>query len=179
MSDWVPVAADFERVATHESGHAVVALSLGVAIEYIERLSEDGMPEVLTARDFHAGAAVKHVIETFVKLNPRQQFLIAFGGMAAETLVFGKYDPDAAAADFDALKPNVLTAAQSAGLVELAQIPLKNNLEFFHKLRAKVTKRLSASTDTILLQGAAINANFKKSGSRTDLLDELFRLLPE
>jgi len=179
MGDWVPVAADFERAATHESGHAVVALSLGVAIERVERLSADDLPEVLTSRDFHAGAAVKHVMGAFVKLNPRQQFLILFGGMAAETLVFGKYDPDAAAADFDALKPNVLTEAQSAGLVELAQIPLKNNFEFFHKLRAKVTKRLATSSDTTLLQGAAINAKFKKSGSRTDLLDELFRLLPE
>ena len=179
MSEWVPVAADFERVATHEAGHAVVALSLGVAIEYIERLSAAGVPEVLTARDFHAGAAVKHVMGPFLRLNPRQQFLIAFGGMAAEALVFGKYNHNAAAADFEALKPNVVTEAESAKLVELAQIPLKNNLGFFHKLRAKITKRLAASSGTILLQGAAINAGFKKSGIRTDLLDELFRILPE
>ena len=37
--EWIPVAQDFERVATHEAGHAVTGLALGVALEFIELLT--------------------------------------------------------------------------------------------------------------------------------------------
>ena len=112
------------------------------------------------------------------KLEPRRQFLIAIGGIAAEELIFQKHDELAAAGDFDCLKPNILTDPEISGLIAIAQKLLTANLSFFHRLRGSIRKRLETSSDQILLQGAGINANFKKKGNRLDVSAELDALLP-
>jgi len=176
IPEWIPVESDYKRVATHEAGHAVIGLSLGAKIDYIERLATDGIPEVLQANDFHAAVAVNFT-NSVHKLEPRLQFLIAMGGMAAETLIFGKYDKFAAASDLESLKPNILSESDIAGLVEIGQRVLNENFKYFNHLRESLTRRLS-SVDRILTIGASLNANFKKTGTKVSVVAELDRLLP-
>jgi ATP-dependent Zn protease len=175
QTEWIPVESDYERVATHEAGHAVVGLSLGTKVDYIERLATGNVPEVLQAEDFHAGLAVNFTT-TVRKLEPRLQFLIAFGGMAAETLIFGKYHKGGAASDLENLKPNILSEVEIAGLIEIAQKILNQNLKFFHHLRKHLTKRLR-SQDLILAKGAGLNARFKKDGTKVDVSVDVESLL--
>jgi hypothetical protein len=175
--EWIPVAGDFERVATHEAGHTVAGLALGVAVAFIEFLTPENVPQALRDRDFHGGLAVQFS-PVVRKLEPRRQFLIALGGIAAEQLVFQKHDELAASADFDCLKPNVLAEPEVTGLIVIAQRLLTANLNFFHRLRESLRKRLESSSDRILLQGAGINVNFRKTGNRPDVSADLDALLP-
>jgi hypothetical protein len=175
-SEWVPVESDYDRVAAHEAGHAVVGLSLGTKIEYIERLAEEEVPKVLQAEDFHGGLAVEFTASVRT-LEPRLQFLIAVGGMAAETLVFGKYDKGGAAFDVESLKPNVLSESEITGLIEIDHKILNLNLKYFNHLRESLAKRLK-SPEKVLAVGASMNARFNKTGTKADVTADLDRLLP-
>jgi hypothetical protein len=177
QNEWIPVQADFERVASHEAGHAVVGLSMGVSVEYIEMLQDDGVPAPLKGQGFHAGVAVQFTT-TIKSLEPRMQYTIAVGGMAGERLVLGSYNSPAAAFDIDALKAVGRTDGEIEGLTEIAQKILSANFPFFHRLRSSLRQRLSSS-DRILLQGAALNVRFKKSGTKVDISADLERLLPD
>lgn len=172
----VPLAGEHERVAAHEAGHATVGLSLGTKVDCIERLGDDDIPDVLQAKSFEAGLAVKFT-STVSKLEPRLQFLIAMGGMAGETVVYGKYIADAAASDLDNLKPNILSETEIAGLVKIGLNILNGNEDFFRYLREHLTKRLDSS-DRILVVGASANARFNKVGKKIDVIADLDKLLP-
>jgi hypothetical protein len=175
--EWIPVASDFDRVAAHEAGHTVTGLSLGIAVEFIELLTPENVPQALRDRAFHGGLAVQFST-AILRLEPRRQFLVAVGGIAAEELIFQKHDELAAAADFECLKPNVLTQAEIAGLIAIAQKLLSSNLEFFNRLRLSIRQRLETSQDRILLQGAGINVNFTKRGVQLDVSADLDAQLP-
>ncbi len=176
-AEWIAVESDFERVATHEAGHTVVGLSLGAKIDYIERMAANEVPGALQAHDFHAALAVKFT-SGVQNLEPRLQYVIAVGGMAAENLIFGKYSEEGAAADFETLKPAGLDETQIAGLTVIAQKVLNENIHFFDRLRENLTERLRASQEGILAAGASVNARFKKTGKRVDVSTDIDRLLP-
>jgi hypothetical protein len=72
----------------------------------------------------------------------------------------------------------VLADPDITGLIVIAQKLLTANLNFFHRLRESIRKRLETSSDRILLQGAGINVNFKKKGIRPDVSADLDALLP-
>jgi hypothetical protein len=170
----IPVKADFERVGGHEAGHAVVGLSLGLKLDKIEYVT-NGLPGSLQA--FEVGVATKFT-SSFHKLEPRLQYLQVAGGMAGETLILGKYDPQGAADDIHNLQSVGLTETQIAGLVGVAQKILEENLAFFDRLRSSIASRLE-SPDAILLAGAAINVRFAKTGTKVDVWTDVLKLLPD
>lgn len=92
-----------ERGAVHEAGHVVVGLSLGVTVEKVSRVEGNDLPEVLREIGFESSTATDFC-KSIRKIEPRRQFLIAVGGMAAETLKFGFYDKKGCAHDIDAMK---------------------------------------------------------------------------
>jgi hypothetical protein len=172
----IPIKADFERVGAHEAGHAVVGLSVGAKLLCIEYLTS-GLPNSLQGSGFEAAIATRFT-PSIHKLEPRLQYVQVAGGMAGETLILGKYEPLGAADDVHNLKAVGLTDAQISGLVAIAQTVLKENSRLFERLRKSVANRLN-SLDAILLEGAAINARFKKVGIKVDVWADILQVLPD
>lgn len=167
-----------ERASAHEAGHIVVGMSLGGTIDRISRIEGIDVPGVLQAGGFDSAAAVDFTPGTRSKLEPRKQFLVALGGIAAETIVFGFYRNESAAQDFDSLKPNVLTHTQVKDLVEVAQLTLRQNLSVFNYVREQLREWLN-NANAGPIPGEKLNQRFLQKGVIVDVKEHLDRVLPE
>jgi hypothetical protein len=164
-----------ERGAVHEAGHAIIGLSFGIPIDLIERLEGAELPAVIAREGFDSSAAVNFSKE-ILALEPRRQFLVAMGGIAAETLQFGSYLPQSAAHDFECLKPNVLTDVEIKGLVEIAQLMILPNLTVFNFIKEELFQWLNSSEAK--LSGQRFNQRFAEHGKSLDITERLDKLLP-
>jgi hypothetical protein len=173
-ADLIPGEA--ERGSVHETGHIVVALSLGVRVEKISRIEGAELPDVLRLRGFDSSVAVDFSKEIHA-LEPRRQFLIAFGGMAGETLKFGFYNETSAAHDFEILKPNVFNDAEIRGLIDIAQLMIVPNLAVFNFVSKRLAEWLNNPSAAPLL-GDEFNQRFLAQGTRVEVSEHLDRVLP-
>jgi len=168
--------SDFERALAHEAGHAVVGLSLGAFIEHIERASASGMPGSLMSQGFDEGLCVQFepTIKTF---EPRFQYTVAAAGMAAERLVFGRFEPIAASHDVDLLRAAGRTDIEILGLIDIAQKVLSENVSFLDFVRQSLKNRPSW-LGPILVDGSILNERFRSEGVKVDISVDLEKLLP-
>jgi hypothetical protein len=169
-----------ERGAVHEAGHIVVGLSLGVTVEKVSRVEGNDLPEVLREIGFESSAATDFS-KSIHEIEPRRQFLIAVGGMAAETLKFGFYDKKGCAHDIDAMKPNILTEDEVKGLIEIAQLMLLPNLSIFNYVKEELYQWSNISGAAPVL-GDKFNQRFRKGhqgrDNRTSGQGSTTRLMP-
>jgi hypothetical protein len=166
---------DSYRAAAHEAGHTVVGMSLGLNVDDIRRCEGSDVPGSLQAVGLRAAVVVRFT--NLQQIEPRLQYLLAVGGMAAETLIYGNYDRAAATFDLDALRPIGLSEPEIDGLIRIARLVLQENLEFLHYVRTTLEQHINAP-ENILIIGACLNAKFKECGQKTDVFSDLDRLLP-
>jgi hypothetical protein len=170
------IPGESERGAAHEAGHMIVALALGVLVIKVSRDSGANIPTVLREQGFDAAVGVDYSDEIH-KLEPRRQFVAAFGGMAGETLSFGFYNKQSAAHDFEAIKPNVLSDKQVQGLVDIGQSMILANLGIFNYVKVQLRVWLDNPNAAPLL-GDTFNQRFLQRGKQVDISEQLNTLLP-
>jgi hypothetical protein len=164
-----------ERVSAHEAGHIVVALSLGVAVDKVRKVEGAELPKILRLEGFDSSVATDFS-ESVHGIEPRRQFLITVGGMAAETLLLGSYHKGGAAHDLDSLRPNVLNETQIKGLVEVAQLMLLPNLFVLRYVREQLFRWLNNSS-AAPLSGDPFNRRFFEKGCKVQIAEHLDRVL--
>ena len=170
------ITGEAERGAVHEAGHIVVGLSLGVTIEKVSRVEGAELPSVLRDIGFESSVATDFS-NSIHQIEPRRQFLIAVGGMAAETHRFGFYNKLGCAHDIEALKPNIFTEAELKGLIEIAQLMLLPNLAIFNYVKEELYHWLNVPGTAAVL-GDEFNQRFLEKGTKVDITEHLDRVLP-
>src|ERR1700688_1397470 len=165
-----------ERGAVHEAGHIVVGLSLGVTVEKVSRVEGNDLPDVLREIGFESSAATDFS-KSIHEIEPRRQFLIAVGGMAAETLTFGFYEEKGVAHDIEALKPNILREPELKGLIEIAQLILLQNISVFNYVKEQLFQWLNNS-GAAPVAGNKFNQRFLENGVKVEISEHLDRVLP-
>lgn len=144
--------------------------------EKVSRVEGNDLPEVLREIGFESSAATDFS-KSSREIEPRRQFLVAVGCMAAETLKFGFYDKKGCAHDIDAMKPNILTGDEIKGLIEIAQLMLLPNLSIFNYVKEQLCQWLNISGAAPVL-GDKFNQRFLEKGTKVEITQHLDRVLP-
>lgn len=142
----------------------------------VSRIEGTELPDVLRREGFDSSVAT-HFSKSIHEIEPRRQFLIAVGGMAAETLVFGFYDKKGVAHDIEALKPNILSEPELKGLIEIAQLILLQNISVFNCVKEQLFQWLNDS-GAAPVSGNKFNQRFLEEGTKVDISEHLDRVLP-
>ncbi|SRR6266480_4160539 len=168
------MATTHEQVAAHEAGHAIVGLAVGRKLLNITMI-EGKHPEARLPGSPNA-TFITNLVPTTAQIEARLTFLQAVGGMAGEIVLEGEYHKEGAAGDLAELQTQV-DDAQIQGLTKIAETIINANFALWHKIYRRMLSGIERG-QTVLVEGAAINALFKHVGKQFTDHSELDRLLP-
>lgn len=169
------MAHDFQGVAAHEAGHAVVIMAVGVPITKFGGMVGKH-PNSFLDNPFET-FPVEHNPDVFqATLEPRLQYLTVVGGFAGETTHQGYIEPKGALDDLTRPREVALTNAEIQLLTGLAMEVIAENRKLWEQIYDAVLFNISRSQNA-MIPGEVFNNQFAEIGKRFTDISKLDNIL--